>query len=476
MALPTAQEDGPTKPGDTARLYHRLSSYAWAQGDPDPAPADHPLVRQDFVTNDIPTFPAPFKSYAPGLPRLALTRQWTSPEVPATHVLAGKTAGEPRRLDVTDLARLLYLSAAFVRYAERRDGRRFFFRTSRSAGGLFPLELYVSAKSVGGLADGVHWYDPLRHGLVQVGHPANGETTTLILTGVPWRTGWRYAERGFRHLYWDAGTTLAHPMALADSAGIRRRLWTEFPDGEVTRLVGADGVQEFPLAIVAFGEGEPAVHPGADATPGSVGDAPIEFPLVTLAQHAGDSDRLGEPWPEAQPLTGEPPSSPDLDSVILRQRSTRVMDPAAVVARDTFEWCVSSAVRGTWLPSFVAVHAVEGLEPGLYRWPDLARPIRAGLLRDELFRVCWDQELGRDASFVVISAVDIDGLDDRGYREAQLQAGLVDGRLHLAAYATGIGASGMTFLDSEIEPLLGEPLAGLLITCVGLKAGAVGER
>ena len=61
-------------------------------------------------------------------------------------------------------------------------------------------------------------------------------------------------------------------------------------------------------------------------------------------------------------------------------------------------------------------------------------------------------------------------LDDRGYREAQLGAGLVEGRLHLAAFALGIGASGMTFLDSEIAGLLGEPLAGLLLTCVGVPA------
>jgi hypothetical protein len=40
--------------------------------------------------------------------------------------------------------------------------------------------------------------------------------------------------------------------------------------------------------------------------------------------------------------------------------------------------------------------------------------------------------------------------------------------LHLAAYALGLGASGMSFLDSEIEPLLREPLAGLLLTCVGV--------
>jgi hypothetical protein len=193
----------------------------------------------------------------------------------------------------------------------------------------------------------------------------------------------------------------------------------------------------------------------------------VEFPLVTLAQRAGDAEGSYEPWPSAPPWPGELPRTADLDTVIVRHRSTRVMDPAAVLARETFERCVALGTRGTWLPTFVAVHAVEGVEPGLYRWPDLDRPIRAGILRDELFRVCWDQELGRDAAFVVISAVDLDALDDRGYRDAQIQAGLVDGRLHLSAYALGIGASGMTFLDSEIEGLLGEPLAGLLLTCVG---------
>jgi hypothetical protein len=202
---------------------------------------------------------------------------------------------------------------------------------------------------------------------------------------------------------------------------------------------------------------------------GSVAESPVEFPLVTLAQRAGDSGHVGEPWPASIPLSGEPPHAADLDSVIVQHRSTRVMDANAVLANETFERCVALGLRGSNLSTFVAVHAVEGIEPGLYRWPNLDRPIRAGLLRDELFRVCWDQDLGRDAAFVVISAVHLDGLDDRDYREVQLQAGLVDGRLHLGAYARGIGASGMTFLDSEIEALLGEPLAGLLLTCVGQK-------
>ena len=107
--------------------------------------------------------------------------------------------------------------------------------------------------------------------------------------------------------------------------------------------------------------------------------------------------------------------------------------------------------------------------------------MRAGELRHELYRVCLDQGLPRDAAFVVIGAAEVSSLDDRGYREAQLTAGLVEGRLHLAAYALGAGASGMTFLDSEIPGLLGEPLDALLFTCVGVpeytpKAGGLPGR
>ena len=112
--------------------------------------------------------------------------------------------------------------------------------------------------------------------------------------------------------------------------------------------------------------------------------------------------------------------------------------------------------------------ASTGIDPGLYRWPDLDRPLRRGSLRHELLLACWDQNLGRDAAFVVMGALDLERIDDRTYREAQLEAGIVEGRLHLAAYALGIGASGMTFLDDDIEPLLGAPLAGLLFTCVGV--------
>ena len=121
-------------------------------------------------------------------------------------------------------------------------------------------------------------------------------------------------------------------------------------------------------------------------------------------------------------------------------------------------------------PSLLSSKAseVDGVPPGLYHWSDLSEPVRGGSLRAELRRIALGQGLAGDAAFVVISAADIASISDRRYRELQLAAGLVEGRLHLAAYALGYGASGMTFLDSEIPGLVREDLEAMIFTCVGV--------
>jgi hypothetical protein len=144
------------------------------------------------------------------------------------------------------------------------------------------------------------------------------------------------------------------------------------------------------------------------------------------------------------------------------------MDPSRSVPREFLETALAVALRGIDLPHFVAVHAVDGVPPGLYRWPDLERPIRGGTLRAELERLALAQGLAGDAAFVVITAADLSTISDRRYRELQLAAGLVEGRLHLAAFALGYGASGMTFLDSDLPEFLREDLQAMIFTCVGV--------
>lgn len=448
-----------------SQTLHRLTSYEpnreWTE------PVADPRVLQDLQVNDISRLPWFYKRYAQPLPTLPLPRDLPRTTAPALAVLAGRPGVDPGELDLAQLSRLLHLSAGVVRTTERPYGT-YLFRAAGSAGGRFPLELYVAVPDGTQVPAGVHWYHPHEHALVRVGPPPQGKAPAIVVTGVPWRTGWRYRERGYRHMYWDAGTMLAQLLPTADSAGITAALHTRFPDAAVAALVGADTVHETPLAVVSLGGGIPALDATGPAAAGAVDAAPMEFPLVTSAQRAGDCDALGPAWDCGAPVavhavTGEP-----IEAVVLARGSQRLMDRTRGVPQSLLRTSMAVALRGIELPHYVVVHDVEGLAPGVYRWPDLSAPVHAGRLRDELYRVCLDQGLARDAAFVVISAVHVGSLDDHGYREAQLAAGLVEGRLHLLAYSLGISASGMTFLDSEITALLGAPLDALLFTCVGV--------
>lgn len=447
------------------QLLHRLTSYE--PGREWDVPIDDPRVRQDLVVNDIDRLPWFFKRYPSSCPRLALPSDLPRTTATALDVLAGVADVPVGTLDPPALARLLHLCSGVVRTTERPYGT-YLFRASGSAGGRFPLEVYVAVPEGSRLPAGVHCYDPLEHALVQVGPPPLGAAPAIVVTGVPWRTGWRYAERGYRHIYWDAGTMTAQLLAAADSAGLTARLFTRFPDAEVAALVGADGVHEYPVAVVGLGDGAPALGAAGPAVRGDVDAHPEELPLAVSAQRAGDLDRLGAPWDRGDPVPVVEHGRATVEEVVLARGSQRLMDPARGVPDVLLRTCLAVALRGIDLEHHVVVHHVDGLAPGVYRWPHLDAPTSSGDLRDELFRICLDQGLGRDAAFVVIAVADVSALDDRGYREAQYAAGIVEGRLHLLAYSLEASASGMTFLDSEVPALVGADVDALLFTCVGV--------
>ncbi|GAB3876629.1 SagB/ThcOx family dehydrogenase [Terrabacter terrigena] len=457
-------------------LLHRLTCYShereWTE-----VPDDDRLV-QDLVPNDLTRRPAWYKAYDDDLQRTLLPQELPAATAPATAVLAGTAAVTTSRLDLAGLARLLYLSSGVTRRTQRPDGL-FLFRASGSAGARFPLELYVAVPRgvdrdvlAGDVAPGLHWYDPEAHALVTVGPPPSGDAPTVVVTGVPWRTGWRYRERGFRHIYWDAGTMLAQLLALADGAGVPARLFTTFADREVAALVGADGVREFPVALVALGPGAPGIHPTGDALSGHHDSDGLEFPLVTQAQRAGERSELGAEIDRGGPTDlSHRGSSPAIDAVVASKGSIRRLHADRTLPRDVFHDAMHTALRGVTVPHWVGVSGVEGVPTGVARWPDVdapQRPLGELQVRDELFGAALEQGLAHDAAFVAMSGTRLADLDDHDYRDAQLLAGLVEGRLHLMAYALGAAASGMTFRDSDLAGLLGEDVAGLLWTCVGV--------
>jgi SagB-type dehydrogenase family enzyme len=179
---------------------------------------------------------------------------------------AFKDYGDAERLPLaTSVAGpLLQDGAGIVRSQDRRDygGGTMHWRAYSSAGALYPVEAYVAA------ADGLFSFDPLSPGLVRLGDDARrriadaaaepelaNAAALIVLTGIHGRTGWKYLERGYRHVWWDAGTMLANLLALAAAEGLASRLYTAFDDRELSDALGVDGVREYALAILAIEEG-----------------------------------------------------------------------------------------------------------------------------------------------------------------------------------------------------------------------------
>lgn len=294
--------------------YHRLTTH-----DPGGLPPQDPRLVRGYRPLQWERKPPQFKTY---------------PELEVVHLPEGLPEPTGAAFDVHALARLLFLSAGVVRVMQLPDGP-LWFRAAGSAGNLSPVEVHVVTGDLAGLGAGVYHYEPVEHGLARL-RPAPSDTPpALVLTGVPWRTAWKYRERGFRHLYWDAGTMLAHTLALAEEAGLRASVELGFVDAAVARLVGADGVHEVPLAVVPLSGTSALPEPEGEVSVGHLATDPLEFPLITETQRAGDlaadSDvaewrRAAGGFAPARASEAAPHLSQPLDEVIRRRGSTRRFD------------------------------------------------------------------------------------------------------------------------------------------------------
>jgi hypothetical protein len=116
---------------------------------------------------------------------------------------------------------------------------------------------------------------------------------------------------------------------------------------------------------------------------------------------------------------------------------------------------------------YAIVNAVDGLEPGAYAVSadgSAMELLRRGDFRREAGFLGLGQDLPADAAASLYWLVDLDAvfarLGDRGYRVAQLEAAIAGGRTYLAAYALGLGATGLTFFDDEVTSFFSPHAAG----------------
>jgi len=328
---------------------------------------------------------------------------------------------------------------------------------------------------------------------------------SLIFTSYAWRNAWKYQSRSYRHWFWDAGVIVANLLAITGSMQLYTRLIMGFLDDQSNRFLGLEDQKEASILIAAIDADSLKDHVNQEQLlqekildsfapkvyPLSLEE--IDYPeiwkaynsskLLDNAQVSGwinhqrkaevdELDKKGNPSLDtlrhyALSKSSMDDNGIDIGNSILRRGSTRQFSRLPISFL-TLSNILLNSTRGipmdykndsdSLIDLYLVVNAVDGLEKGGYFFN--SRDNSLDLLKDRPGRnisghLCLDQSLFADASAVIFIMTDLkhvlDILGNRGYRAAQMEAGITAGKIYLLSYANGLGASGSTFYDNEVN-------------------------
>lgn len=371
-----------------ARTKHRFDAYAEGPGQ-----------------LDWDAQPAPFRRYA-GAPVLELPlaadrferAYGRLPEQPDNAIPA----------DRDSLGALLELALGISAWKSWGPSR-WALRCNPSSGNLHPVEAYVLAAHLPGVADGLHHYEPEEHRLEGRALLAATDAAPWLaigLSSVMWREAWKYGERAFRYCQLDVGHAIG---SLAYAAALLG--WAveplASPGDTLKRCLGLDRPGDFPPSRYAFTETEePEILLALHAA--GLGRPPA---TALLADRLADADWQGQPsridpspgyrWPaidQVAAASGEtmPPSprpgfaalpplaphpTPAGTAALIRQRrSAQRFDPRARLPKTAFYRLLDAVLprpQPPWLAQatpprihlLLFVLRVDDLPGGLYLLP-----------------------------------------------------------------------------------------------------------
>ena len=330
---------------------------------------------------------------------------------------------------------------------------------------------------------------------------------TIIFTSIAWRNAWKYQARSYRHWFWDSGVIAANLLATTVSMGLSTQLIMGFVDDDVNNLLCLEDQQESAVAMAAIGIGLskdpkpkedkqipylpiPKIRPISKA-------GIIEYPEIWRANQYSKlfSKEEVKDWINSinndnslvaaassnqssvltmildrQPLSSEQYHSSNgatLAEVILRRGSSRRFSRSPI-SYSVLSTILHSSTMGipmdifkedgySLIDIYLIANDVNGLTPGAYffnRESDSLEQLKRNVSRNISGYLCLGQSLFSDASAVLFLMTDLQpilkSLGNRGYRASQFEAGVIAGKIYLAAYAQQIGASGSTFFDDAV--------------------------
>lgn len=461
-------------------------------------------VRANPHTLDWNILPLLFKIY-PTLEVTRLPREARPTGIPALSAISASPVQSKKKKVPTldDLAQLLFLSAGITK-SKKYPGGETFFRAAACTGALYEIELYLVTTDLPGLSAGIYHFGVAEFGLRQLRagdyRRVLAEATaaepsvlnapcTIICTGTYWRNAWKYQERTYRHFGWDNGTILANMLAVSTAMKLPARVIIGFVDDSVNRLLDLNTRREVAFSLVPIGSSAEKPSRSPDVNPLKLPIIPpskteVDYPLMR-EMHAASSLESAEevlawrkkavpgviPAPNKTiplpPISSEQLPKEGVEQVIVRRGSSRsfVHKPITFHQLSILLRMSTTGIAADFVDKFgsrindlyLISNDVEGLASGSYVYHCDSHSLE--LLRHGNFRklagyLGLEQQLPADASVAIFFLADLNNvlerLGNRGYRAAQLEAGILGGKLYLAAYAQHLGATGLTFYDDDV--------------------------
>lgn len=158
----------------------------------------------------------------------------------------------------------------YTYHAIEKESKEFprFFRSTPSAGALYPLELYPIIFSVHTIPQGIYHYHALTHSLELIEKGSFSDETAdicltqdfiassgvcIAVTAIFDRTKCKYGNRGYRYALLDAGHLVQNVYLAATALELAVCSIGGFYDDEFNKMLDIDGVNEAVIYAVVVG-------------------------------------------------------------------------------------------------------------------------------------------------------------------------------------------------------------------------------
>ena len=216
-----------------------------------------------------------FREVPPGVPRVSLP---PPEETRLAQVMKQRKSCRTFQhvdLPLATLSTLAMAAAGVVETPSFGDGA-FLRRAAPSAGGLYPLELYIFTDRIADLPGGLYHYDVRGHSLAHLAPDLTVPALQPVLYTYPLiehanavfafsavfrRTQEKYGPRGYRYVLLEAGHAAQDLCLAAAELGLGSLCMGGFADGPLNRMLSLPPLFEGVVYMVAIGV--PATNPPA---------------------------------------------------------------------------------------------------------------------------------------------------------------------------------------------------------------------